>query len=86
MNGKSRVVLPLYHGCLEPLSGGSPPPIYSLHRFILALQSSSFLSSTIVARDEKGEIGKAKHVTGVVDMKRLETAAEGGREKKEESL
>ena len=51
LNGKSRVVLPLYHGCLEPLSGGSPPPIYSLHRFILALQSSSFLSSTVMSPD-----------------------------------
>jgi fluoroacetyl-CoA thioesterase len=40
----------------------------------------------IIARDEKGEIGKARHVRAMVDVKRLETAAEGRREKKEESL
>ena len=41
LNGKSRVILPLSHGCLEAL-----PSIYSLHRSILALsisQLNSFL-------------------------------------------
>ena len=41
----------------------------------------------IVARDEGGEIGRAKHVRAIVDVKRLEGAAEKRiGEKKGESL